>query len=368
MSWNVTEDALESIAIGAGILGTGGGGNPYLGKLRVRTLMEAGRSVQVVSADELADDAVVIAVGGIGAPTVGVERLPRGMEPVEAVRKLEAYTGVTADAVVSVEVGGSNSIVPMIVAAYTGLPVVDADGMGRAFPEVQMTTYHIYGVHCTPAVLCDAHGQMAIFDGISDPRTLERMARVVTIEMGCRGDLATPVMRARELARTGVLGTLSLSRQVGDAVRAARSAHTDPAAAVLSVTGGREIFRGKITGVERRTTRGFARGRVTLAGLDQHQAQELTIDFQNENLIAWQDGRPVVTVPDLICILDMETGEPITTELLRYGYRVTVLGIPCDPKMATPQALRYVSPRSFGYEIDYKPLRADRADNINIGP
>ncbi len=90
MSWTVDPDALESIAIGAGILGTGGGGNPYLGKLRVKTLLAQGHTVEVVAPEELPDDAVVIAVGGIGAPTVGIERLPRGPEPVEAVRWLGA--------------------------------------------------------------------------------------------------------------------------------------------------------------------------------------------------------------------------------------------------------------------------------------
>ena len=34
--WQVTEEDLLSISIGAGILGTGGGGNPYIGMLRAR--------------------------------------------------------------------------------------------------------------------------------------------------------------------------------------------------------------------------------------------------------------------------------------------------------------------------------------------
>jgi hypothetical protein len=356
MSWLIDEDALESIAIGAGILGTGGGGNPYLGKLRVRALLEQGRQVRVVGVNDLADDAVVVSVGGIGAPTVGIERLPRGDEPVEALRALEAYANVRADAVISVEIGGGNSIVPMIVAAYTGLPVVDADGMGRAFPEVQMTSFFIYDVPCTPAVLCDSHSHTTIFDHIPDPHTLERMARVVTIQMGCTASFAMPVMSGRDVKRTAVQGTLTLVRAVGDAVRRARRRHEDPAAAALQVTGGRIIFQGKIVNVERQTSQGFARGRVQLSGMDSYQDQEMSIDIQNENLIAWQNGCPLVTVPDLICIIDMDSGEPITTELLRYGYRVTVLGIPCDPKMATPQALRFVGPRCFGYDVEYTPL------------
>ncbi|MEZ4559068.1 MAG: DUF917 family protein [Caldilineaceae bacterium] len=52
--------------------------------------------------------------------------------------------------------------------------------------------------------------------------------------------------------------------------------------------------------------------------------------------------------PRLICIVDTETGEPITTEQLRYGLRVTVLGIPSSDKLRTPAALSVKSaqPRS----------------------
>ena len=52
--WHVDVDALESIAIGAGILGTGGGGNPYIGKLRARRLLEQGFRVVVVDPTEVA--------------------------------------------------------------------------------------------------------------------------------------------------------------------------------------------------------------------------------------------------------------------------------------------------------------------------
>jgi DUF917 family protein len=64
----------------------------------------------------------------------------------------------------------------------------------------------------------------------------------------------------------------------------------------------------------------------------------------------------VVSVPDLITVLDIETGEPITTEGLRYGFRVVVLGMPCTPKWRTPEGLALVGPRYFGYEIDYVPV------------
>ena len=60
--------------------------------------------------------------------------------------------------------------------------------------------------------------------------------------------------------------------------------------------------------------------------------------------------------PDLIAVLDSETGEPITTEALRYGMRVAVIAIPCAPQWREPAALELVHPRTFGYDVDYVPV------------
>ena len=134
--WQATENELQSIAIGAGILGTGGGGNPYIGQLRAREAIRQRGPVDVLAPDELPEDARVVCVGGIGAPTVGIEKV-RDLQSYHALRAIEDFTGEMATALISNEIGGSNSVEPLIAAAMAGLPVVDADGMGRAFPEFQ---------------------------------------------------------------------------------------------------------------------------------------------------------------------------------------------------------------------------------------
>ncbi|PSN86030.1 hypothetical protein B9Q00_10610 [Candidatus Marsarchaeota G1 archaeon OSP_C] len=108
--------------------------------------------------------------------------------------------------------------------------------------------------------------------------------------------------------------------------------------------------------VIRRTQAGFTRGEVKLEGLEEHSGRTLVIDFQNENLIAKLNGKIIATVPDLITILDTETGTPITTEGLKYGQRVTVIGIPCNEKWRTKKGLETVGPRYFGYNVEYVPL------------
>jgi uncharacterized protein len=355
--WMVDEDRLESIAIGAGILGTGGGGNPYYGKLHARRLLRDGYEMPVVSPDEVPDDALVVSVGGMGAPTVGVERISRGDEPLVALRALEKHIGGKATHLIPSEIGGGNSTRPMVIAALAGLPVVDADGMGRAFPELQMDTFSIYGVPITPAALADIYHNVTLFPYLQDALTLERYARAVTIQMGGSAGYAFPAMSGADAKRTGIPMTLSLAAEIGDAVRRARSVHDDPAQAVLEVSGGGVLFSGKVIDVQRRMAAGFARGSLKLEGTGEFRGSAMDIDFQNENLIARREGVPFAVVPDLICIVDHATAEPVTTEVIRYGLRVTVLGIPAPEMLKTPEALAVVGPAAFGYpDIDYVAL------------
>ena len=356
--WQIDEAALERIEIGAGILGTGGGGNPYLGRIHARELLRQGKTITVANLSEVDDDALVTSVGGMGAPVISIERPPQGDEFQRAVRALERHIGRQFTHLVPGEIGGSNSTRPLIVSAQTGLPVIDGDGMGRAFPELQMCTYMMEGISATPAALADYTGTTAIFDDNPDPQVLERYARAVTIQMGGACGYAFPVMSGAELKRTIIPGTLTLAYDIGDEVLQARVDKRDPIAAALNVTGGHPIFQGKLTNVARRLVGGFARGVVVIEGTGSSEGRTITIDFQNENLIARESsGEVIAVVPDLICIVDQDTAAPITTEVLRYGLRVTVLGIPAPRQLRTPNALATIGPSAFGYpDVDPVPL------------
>lgn len=136
----------------------------------------------------------------------------------------------------------------------------------------------------------------------------------------------------------------------------ARAAHGTIVDQICAITKGYVIFHGKIVDVQRRIVAGFARGEAILDGIDADVGRRLSIEFQNENLVATCNNEVIVSLPDLITIVEEETGEPITTESLRYGFRVKVLGIPSDLQWRTPTALRVVGPRYFGYEIDFTPV------------
>jgi DUF917 family protein len=230
-SWQIDADALESIVVGAGILGTGGGGNPYVGKLKAKRLLRQGKTIEVVPLEDLEDDCRVCAVGVMGAPTIGLEKLGSGREPLGAMQALEQHLGRAFDAVVPVEIGGGNSVEPMIVAGQAGIPVVDADGQGRAFPTMPMMTFFIYGVSCFPAAVCDDKGNTVVFTGGVDEHWLESLTRALAAQMGGQAGGAIACMTGAEAKRTAIPATLSYARGLGDRVRSARELRTRPTAA-----------------------------------------------------------------------------------------------------------------------------------------
>jgi uncharacterized protein len=362
-------DSLEDIARGAGILGTGGGGDPYVGKLLAQAAVAEHDPVTLVGVDEVPPDAVVVPISMLGAPTVGSEKLPSGTEPLAVLRALERATGATATHLVSIEIGGMNSLIPVAAAAELGLPVVDGDAMGRAFPEAQMVLPTLSGVSVSPMAIADDKGNTLLLEAVSNA-SAERIARAACVAMGCSVFTADTVLTGRQLRDGLVLGTLTLAERLGAAVRTARTEHADPVTAVTALLGGTPLITGKVVDVARATTGGFARGHATIEGSGGDRTTSLRLSFQNEHLIAERDdegGHEVVaTTPDLICVLETDTGEPVTTEAIRYGNRVTVLGAPCDPRWTTPAGLRLVGPRYFGYDCDYRPLSSRPRDRQQL--
>ena len=72
-------------------------------------------------------------------------------------------------------------------------------------------------------------------------------------------------------------------------------------------------------------------------------------------------------VPDLICLVELESGEAVTTDELRYGLRVALLVLPVPPLMSTAKALQVVGPQAFGYTVEdatYIPVGPCKIDII----
>lgn len=346
---------VEDIAIGAAFLGTGGGGDPYVGKLMALQAIEKYGPVPLLDVDEVPDDAPIVPTAMMGAPTVLVEKVPSGDEVFEAFKLLRGYLGQEIYATIPIEAGGVNSMIPIAVAAQQRLPLINADGMGRAFPELQMVTYHLYGISATPMAIADEKGNTMLLKTVDNFWT-ENLARNATVVMGGSVMIAIYPMTGKDIKRAGIRNIVTFSAEIGRAIRTARQNDQNPVAALTGVTGGYPLFKGKVGDIMRRTTGGFVRGQAHLEGIDDYKGSKMELHFQNENLVAIRDDQIIATVPDLICSVDAETAIPITTEGLRYGQRVVVVGIPCDEKWRSAKGIETAGPRYFGYDVDYVPV------------
>jgi uncharacterized protein len=349
------EKNIEDIALGAAVLGTGGGGDPYVGKLMAREAIRQYGPVELYTLDELDDDDLIVPTAGMGAPIVLIEKLPAGDDMIHAFQSLGKYTGKTPRGTMSIEAGGLNSVMPIYVAARLRIPMVDCDGMGRAFPEIQMTTFTAKGITASPIAMADERGNMILIDAVTN-KWVETFARSVVVDMGAEGMMALYSATVKQLKEASIYGTITLAEEIGKTVRNARVNEANPVDAVRKSVNGFLVFRGKISDVDRRVEGGWNRGDAKMDGLGAFEGQKLQLDFQNEHLAVRVDGKFKATVPDLIAVLDGETGEPITTETLRYGMRVAVIAFPCAPQWREPDALKLAHPRYFGYDVDYIPV------------
>lgn len=356
----LTLDEVRDMAVGATFLGSGGGGAPQTVLLQMETVFERGLSVRLVDLADVPDEALVAPCGWMGAPTVSDEKLPNGQEPVRGLAKLEEIKGQNAYAVFPIEIGGSNGLAPLLLAAERGIPMVDCDGMGRAFPESQMVVFDIYGCDASPVIITDDKGNTVVMDTATNSEE-ERLARVLSIAMGGSCHVIDYPGTGYQMKQHAVRGTVSLSIRIGQAIREARAAGSDPFRALSACLAessyyrhGDVLFDGKLVDLERDTRDGFAVGTAVLESFG--GGDRLEVDFQNENLRARLNGDVIALVPDILTFMDRETAAPITTEALRYGQRLKLFGVSVPPILRTPEALAVLGPEAFGYEEAYQPI------------
>lgn len=349
------------MARGAAFLGVGGGGDPYVGQLMLQQEVLKGRYPNVIKAHELPDDAKVLSVCGIGSPPVLVEHLLSSSLLSTLMDRMEEYVGYKIDALISAEIGGLNSVMTLGVAAQRNVPLIDADGMGRAFPKLELVTFSVYGCPASPVMIMDELGNMAIVHARNDA-TAENMSRAISSSLGAMVYASLYPMSGKQVKEYAVHDTISLCFDIGRCIRESREDRDSPFDGLLELLNGpahnrhcKILFDGKIVDLVHEIKDAWHFGTITMEA-NGDSSDRLVVEMQNEYLAARRNGQTVAIVPDLICILDAETAEPITGEQLKYGQRVKVLGLSAAPIMRRPECLAVFGPGGFGYDEAFRPI------------
>lgn len=344
---------LPAVARGCAVLGAGGGGDTDLPLLMALRAVEEYGPVPLVRLDDLPDGGLLMPCGAIGSPAVATERLWSGAEGIVLWDTMEALHGEGACALMCFNVGGANGLLPVTWAARLGLPLVDADGMGRALSGLQRQAMNLAGIAAGPVVLTDGRGNTMVLHP-EDDDWAERLARRAAGTLGgvCAGALYS--MTVEEARTAAIEGSISRAFQLGDALGALGEAKSP--APVGVALGGTVLIRGKVIDVERRVDEGFVHGSATVAGTAEYEGRQLRLELQNEFLLAIDDGELRAAVPDVISVLTSDTGDPVATERLAYGERVAVVALPAPDVWRSEAGLSVSGPRAFGYDVDYAAI------------
>ncbi|MER5426259.1 DUF917 domain-containing protein [Streptosporangium roseum] len=317
---DIDNELLPAYARGCAVLGSGGGGSVSMMRAVAAQALEEHGPVRVVQPEELDPGALVMPCGSVGTSAVQVERIGGRGEPAYLREQVEKLHGSRVEALMPSEIGGANGCVAVAWAAYLGLPLVDADGMGRAFPRMDQTAMELHGISPTPAVLCDERGRTVVIDNV-DGRWLERLARVALEAFGGQMASSEYVLRAAQVRASTVTGSITRAAGLGENLPT-------------------PLLTGKVATVEG--------GSILVEGLGADGGRLIRIEAQSEYLAVFEDGDLLAAVPDIIALLDTRSGDAVQVEQLRYGLRVGVVRLECDPVWRTPAGLRLGGPEAFG--------------------
>lgn len=336
---------LADLALGAALLGSGGGGSPDYDLLMAeKHLMDHG-SVRLAGVDALKDDDLVLPIAFAGAPLVSAELLPSGDECRMLLEIIEEVTGRRPTHLMPAEIGGANSLCPFLFAAKLGLPILDADTIGRAFPEMQMSSCNLMKIAANPAFMADSMGNSLVIRAKS-AEMMEMIARKAIVAMGSSALVGIYLMSGQEAKSAVIEGSISLAISLGRCIREAKDRGEDPLISLSSRYNAKVLGTGIVDSIEQCIDGGFLNGTVSILTNEGC----LKIAYQNEYLKAEVDGEAVALTPDIISLVDSESFLPITSEKLLYGTRVIALMLPAPPVWMTEEGLKLVGPSYFGFE------------------
>src|SRR5699024_8434401 len=202
-------------------------------------------------------------------------------------------------------------------------------------------------------------GHCSIVDS-KDGIMSEKIMRSAAISYGGISWYAGVPIKGKDIKDFGILNTISLAWKLGKGVYESRKKNESPLDNILDITNGYLGFKGKVVDIIREfgseKNKGFSSGTIIMDGIDEFYGSQAHIKFQNEWLILYVDDAPKCITPDLISIVDIETGKAIRTDIIKYGYRGNVIIIPSSNHLRTKKGIKTFGPRHFGYDVSYNPV------------
>ncbi len=370
----LTLQEVTDLLYGCAVLGTGGGGGLAEGLEMVEADYAAGRTVKLIDVNDIPDDAYIGTPYGCGAPVAAdaqedlpeeYRRLPRleTSPTIKAFQGLEEFLGEKFVAVSSTELGGLNTAEALHIASLLDIPIADADPAGRSVPELQHSTYFVNDVPIGPMGIASEFGDVAILSEVYDDLRAETLVRSLAVACNNLVGVTDHPTTGKIYRESVIVGALSYAMKIGELLRVTKEQGGNIAEVIANENEGAVVFTGTVTAVPWETRDGFNYGDIHINGTGTFANETYQIWYKNENLMAYRNGEVDVTCPDLICVFDGE-GNPLTNPDAKVGMEVTVIVLPAPEVWKTEKGLACFGPKSFGYDVEYVPFKACKAQAV----
>ena len=321
-------------------------------------LLERNGPVSLRRAEALDPETTCAAVCVLGSGSALADLPPSGNEFALAIRQIEQLTGSTFGAIYPLAAATVSAIVPVVAASQLGVPLIDADGMGRTFALIHHTAMHLAGVPVTPLVAHGPTGESVLVQTRDGPRA-DRLLRGSVDALGGWAAVAAYPTTAGVLRRAALPGTVSRLINVGRVLL--QYAESDQLLVRLAaVVGARRIGRGRIVELEHlsRPTDWTIPAHPSSLVIEEIGGlrRQLRIELRSEIVAVFADGELVAAAPDLLCLFDAARGVLATLDSLEPGDLVDVLATPADAIWYSPEGMAMVGLAANGIPLPH-PLR-----------
>jgi len=367
--WILDKNDVDALLIGLGIYGTGGGGDPEWGRKIIENDFSKGRVYEIVDPEDVEDDAFVCSGGIMGSVKALeymsydeiVESWEKEFILMKAFKEMEKIKGRKIDYIIPFEAGGLNTPVIMTLAARMGIPVINADAVGRSAPETQMTSFVGYGISLNPMPLVDHKGNTIVVMSANELTYADEIGRFVVTKGGGMGGNAHYAMSGAELKKSCIPGAISNSIRVGKLILEAQRKGIDPVDEFVEKENGLKLFEGVVTEVVGEDKGGFYLTNVTLDGTKDYTNKKAKLVIKNEVMAAWVDGKIKSIFPDLVCMLYTESGIGVMSSDIKQGMKISLVGFPCHERLRyclkTEAGKTAFGGARYGYpELEYIPI------------
>ncbi len=323
----LNEHHAEAVVLGGAVLGGGGGGTLQDGMERAKLAVRLGSPV-LVSLDELNEEDLVLTASVVGAPAA-VEKYLRPVDHIRTTTLLLEKRPMKFSGLIANENGAGSGVNGWLQAAMLKLPVVDAPANGRAHPTGLMGAMGLQRVRGYTSIQAAVGGNPEtgryleiVVEGAV--QSMAHLIRFASVQAGGSVAVARDPVPVKYLKDHAAPGGTTQAIRVGEAIMNARS--QGPQAVIKAIAStllGEVIIQGEVDGVRLETLGGYDVGFVTVRG---DQKGEIT--FWNEFMTLEIEGRRRATFPDLITLLSLENGIPVSSAEVKRGKAVGVLVVP----------------------------------------